>query len=117
MGRTPRVDAEWSARIENELKPLTPDGATLNVTRTDDPGIITVLNSALGGATKYFADFGCQSAKPNRFVFSRLVPDRSGSPAMWKPLARPVPIADSASMIKMLHYSKAAIMTCPSPWH
>lgn len=48
------VLAAWDKRIETELKPLTPEGATIAVIRVDDPGSFAVIHSVANGIYSYF---------------------------------------------------------------
>ena len=52
------VLAAWDQRIESELRPLTPKGATLALIRTDAPGTVAIFNSPGHGAYDYFHQAG-----------------------------------------------------------
>jgi len=52
------VIAAWDGRIAGELRPLTPEGATLALVRTDAPGMVAVFNAPGHGAYDYFAQAG-----------------------------------------------------------
>lgn len=52
------VIAAWDARIDSELRPLTPEGATLVLIRTDAPGTVAIFNAPGHGAFDYFQQAG-----------------------------------------------------------
>lgn len=97
-----QVLADWDARIEAELRTLTPAGATLALVRTDEAGTITIFNAPGHGAYDYFQQAG-YTTPPEILA----LPVNQGGYASSVSLER-VDLLESADVIVVLGFSVEA---------